>query len=203
LKVLMLVKYYDEDYITSNKLSYSIVIAIANMTAIAPMAPFPDPPTACTAPALCVWFAAVALALPEVDAEVLPVLVAELEDLPLVDVAILLEVEDEPPGAAATPVELVDKPLEVEDAVTEEVGVADCWPEAAAPAVMTTGTKLISDAARVVVDTAGMLAAEPIAESTQTAEVLPETAQPLSMVLFPVSWASTLGNGEVQVLRGN
>jgi len=62
---------------------------------------------------------------------------------------------------------------------------------------------LISDAARVVVDTAGMLAAEPIAESTQTAEVLPETAQPLSMVLFPVSWASTLGNGEVQVLRGN
>ena len=93
---------------------------------MAPIAPFPEPPTICITPALCVAFAAVALALPELEAVVLPVLVAELDDLPLVDVAMLLGVEDEPPGAATLGVGLVDEPLELEDAPPEDVAVADC-----------------------------------------------------------------------------
>ena len=82
---------------------------------MAPTAPFPDPPMVCITPALCVAFAAVALALLEEEGLVPPVLEAELDDLPLVDVAMVLEFAEEPPGAAALPVEAGDEPLEVED----------------------------------------------------------------------------------------
>ncbi len=76
-------------------------------------------------PALFVWVAAVTLALLEGDAVLPPVLVAELDDLALVDVTMLPEFDDEPPGTAALPVDVVDEPLDVEDLSAEDVTVAD------------------------------------------------------------------------------
>ena len=68
----------------------------------------------------------VAVALLEEEAVALPVLEAELDDLPPVDVAMVLGEEEEPPGAAALPVEeLVNEPLEVEVWLSEDVTVAD------------------------------------------------------------------------------
>ena len=74
---------------------------------------------------MCVAFATVALPLLEEKAVVVPVLEVEPEGLPLVDVAMVLEVDEEPPGAAVLPVEAVDEPLEVEDWVADDVAVAD------------------------------------------------------------------------------
>lgn len=76
-------------------------------------------------PALFVWVAAVTLALLEGDAVLPPVLVAELDDLALVDVTTLPEFDDEPPGPAALPVDVVDEALDVEDLSAEDVTVAD------------------------------------------------------------------------------
>ena len=76
-------------------------------------------------PALFVWVAAVALALLEDDTVLLPVFAGELDDLALVDVTMLPELDDEPPGTAALPVDVVDEPLDVKDPVTEDVTVAD------------------------------------------------------------------------------
>ncbi len=65
---------------------------------------------------------------------------------------------------------------------------------------MTTGTNPISDEARVVVITLGKLADEPVADSTQTADVLPETAHPTSKVLLLLVWVCELWErGEIQV----
>ena len=50
----------------------------------------------------------------------------ELDGLLLVDVAMLVGVEDEPPGAAVILVVMVDELPEVEDAVAKDVTVADC-----------------------------------------------------------------------------
>ena len=67
--------------------------------------------------------------------------------------------------------------------------VADAWPETPAPAVTATGTYPISDGTRVVVDTP-MLVLEAVPDSTQTADVLPEIAQPTSMVLLLLAGVS-------------